>query len=316
MADEIDDGPERPRESADPEADSPAPSHGSELIALPYHARQRITLVDDDVIDAAATEIDADAEPLLSRTFERLRDVRPRNLIPGRQSSPTTLAPAEAVRALTDLRRQGVDVMPVARTAASELSLPVGHPRDGVVYLGDPADARRYYPAADFHRRAFEHKFAEAIRLLMALGATRLTVNSEYGWSRDLAAELDVPVRIAARAGRLWLPRRSESALLFEARLHPRPPEMPEGLVWYQHEPTWQQMAEGRLRYGTLRDFELVVRYDEDYGVDVDVADKIAKSPLSMGGRFRQHQATRWRIEGEFGEPIAQRIRRLLANAR
>src|SRR5262249_36015264 len=55
------------------------------------------------------------------------------------------------------------------------LKFPPGQPRELVVYIGHPAMENVYYPAAQFHRMTFEHKFSEAIKLLMALGATEIS---------------------------------------------------------------------------------------------------------------------------------------------
>lgn len=60
-------------------------------------------------------------------------------------------------------------------------------------------------------------------------------------------------------------------------------PEVPNGLVWFNHEPTWQAVAEGRARYG-LRDFQLQVTSREDFGIDAEVASRIGRRKvLSLG---------------------------------
>ncbi len=42
-------------------------------------------------------------------------------------------------------------------------------------------------------------------------------------------------------------------------------PSVPDGLVWYCHEPTWQQVAEGREKYG-LKSFTLSLQYEDASG--------------------------------------------------
>ena len=91
-------------------------------------------------------------------------------------------------------RDSGVDVLTVASTEAASLTFPPGHPRDRVLYVGHPAAPTTYYAAAGFHRHTFEHKFAEAVGLVMALGATQLEVEHVKGWSDQLAANLAVPL--------------------------------------------------------------------------------------------------------------------------
>ena len=92
-----------------------------------------------------------------------------------------------SLRLIQDLRKESLFVVPLATSEAARLKMPVGHPRPNVLYIGDPVEAPRYYPAADFHRRVFEHKFAEAMRLVMGLGATEVRVRwrrgGEVSWS-------------------------------------------------------------------------------------------------------------------------------------
>jgi hypothetical protein len=193
-------------------------------------------------------------------------------------------------------------VLEVDAAAVAGLVLPPGHPREGVVYIGNPVDPPRYYPAAEFHRMTFEHKLAEAVRLLMALGATELEVRHVAGRSREWAASIDVPIPSKGLVvggegqGRVS----SSSALLFRATLEgASEPSVPGDLAWYPHEPTWRQVADGRMRYG-LREFALAVRYDDDFGVRGSFEAAAAKYGLELGGAFEEHRSTEWRISGTF----------------
>jgi hypothetical protein len=170
------------------------------------------------------------------------------------------------------------------------------------VYVGNPAVAERYYPAANIHPQIFEHKFAEAVRLIMALGAAQMTVRWESGWGKDVAATLRIPLSMIARGrGEIRANADRQSSLLFEAHLKPTQPELPDGLVWFGHEPTWQSVADGRLKYG-LTHFELSVESTDDYGIDTGFEAKVRRQKvLSLGGAFTAHARTRWSIEGDFG---------------
>jgi hypothetical protein len=95
---------------------------------------------------------------------------------------------------LKEAYSKDIAVIPIPLKWASQLSLPPGHPRDKVLYAAHPVDPYTYVPSADFHRFAFEHKFAEAIRLLMHLGAKRLKINREHGWGRDFTNKLSVGI--------------------------------------------------------------------------------------------------------------------------
>lgn len=222
---------------------------------LPYAKRQRIVVVDDAVAEAerqaraiAVPEAEEKGVPL-----EKLLDAA----LVFQCSAPMLAAfvGKELYKKLKSAREQGIDLLSVGRSeAGSQLSLPVGHPLDGVVCVGDPARPNVYHTLAEFHRRTFEHKFAEAVRLLMALGATRMRVSSEEGRGADMASELDVPLQ--AVAGKVSARRAGTQGLLFEATLAPNQPRLPGDLVWYPQEPNWRTLPEGCLGYG-LADFSL-----------------------------------------------------------
>ena len=159
-----------------------------------------------------------------------------------------------------------------------------------------------YYPFADFHRVTFEHKFSEAISLLMHLGARQVRVEHVRGWSREFSNRLSVPLTAVNEsvAVEVVVEKRSQVQLLYEAEFAGvQEPKLPESLVWYYHEPTWQSIAEGRLKFG-LKQFSLVVAYEDDYGVHAGLRASAAKAGFDIIGKFEDHEATMWRITGDF----------------
>ena len=288
------------------------------LAALPYAERQLIVVVDDALV-AAEREAEKEAEPgdggassveianvaalaIAPESRWRARRVRVAGIagLTGHMVASAVATALAAARA----RDSGVDVLTVASTEAASLTFPPGHPRDRVLYVGHPAVPTTYYAAAGFHHLTFEHKFAEAVELVMDLGATQLEVEHVKGWSDELAANLAVPLPMAgAEAGLHAKQSRSHgSSALFKASLKGNAnPKLPDGLVWFPHEPTWQQLAEGRLKHG-LTQFQLSVRYEDDYGIDAGLKLKAGNAGLELGGSFQEHESTVWRIEGNFAE--------------
>ncbi|WP_205697470.1 hypothetical protein [Conexibacter sp. SYSU D00693] len=258
------------------------------LIELPYGTRQRVVVVPDDVLDAEQVRVMAG---------DQERPWRPWDVLRGDPQHPT-------LRTLKEADEEGLRLLPVRQSQVDQLDMPVGHPLPNVVYIGSPAVARRYYPMADFHVRVFEERFGEAMRLLMALGAERVTVRSERGWKRDVGTDIEAPIkRVLKNQAELRFGSRRDRSLVFEAELVPTGvPEVPEGLVWFDYEPTWKAVVEARERYG-LREFQLHVTSRENFGIDADVASKIGRRKvLSLGGRFTQQVDTSWVLEGTFGD--------------
>lgn len=88
---------------------------------------------------------------------------------------------------------------------------------------------------------------------------------------------------------------------LGEALREAQKPTLPEGLVWFQHEPMWQSVAEGRLNYGST-DFRLEVAYEDDYGINANLSQKVLLTNTGLGGKFEEYKSTLWRMEGEYGQ--------------
>lgn len=280
------------------------------LLDLPYAERQLIVVVDDQVAKAQSQAerevkeraVSTNKQVNWNEVMKTAMAIAVPVAVGAVAAGAVVGAVIEGLKAQYRLRERGINVASVGRSEASHLRLPPGHPRDGVLYIGHPGIPSIYYTTAQFHRLTFEHKFAEAIRLLMALGATELEVEHISGWSREFSAKLSVPltavpVEVGASAG---AKQGSDAHLLFRAELKgTQSPGLPSDLVWYPHEPMWQQLTEGRLQFG-LKNFSLSVRYEDDFGVNAGLKVAATNAGLELGGNFEDHQSTVWQIVAKF----------------
>ena len=204
------------------------------------------------------------------------------------------------------MERSGVKgrLLTITTSEAAGLLFPVGHPRRKVVYVGHPVDPLTYIPLAQFHTFLFEHKVAEALRLIRALGANSVDVVRVEGWDRNIGIALTIPtprveqLQIGANVG---VERGQGYSVMTRMQLKPSgPPRVPDDLVWLPHEPLWKEVVDARLTSG-LTSFVLDVRSSDDYGVNVSLKALIAKSGFEAGGSFVEHRATLWRLQGTFG---------------
>ncbi len=135
------------------------------FLEMPYDKRRLIVVVDD----SAEKDWTAVVEEVIEMYWRYMT-------IPG------------AIQAVIKAARdQEVNVLPVPRSESTVLQFPLGHPQDGVLYVGHPAIREIYYPTAQFHQLTFEHKLSEAIELLMALGAIEVSVEHQVGWGREFS---------------------------------------------------------------------------------------------------------------------------------
>lgn len=192
--------------------------------------------------------------------------------------------------------RRRLGALLISRAEADVLRFDHGHPLEGVLYVRHPAQTATYFPAADFHRRVFEDKFVEAIKLLMALGATRIVVQREEGFTREEAKIAVAPVGSRMKTGT----EGGLSGALFEARLPgSRKPTVPPDLCWYDDEPTWRMIAEARRASGA-EGTSLSVTYQTDYGIDKQLIGTARGVGLGLGGQFQEQKNTVWRLDADF----------------
>lgn len=277
-----------------------------ELLQLPYNKR-RIIVVRDELPPALSPSRSvAPAIRAITSYVQSDRRMAPaaaRVISSLAMGGPLVMLAADVVKARREMRQGGENLIPVSSLDAVQLQFPVGHPRGKVAYIGHPVDPPMYIPVADFHRFLFEHKVAEAHRLIRSLGAVTVDVVRVEGWDQTVGVALGVALPdagqtdIGASATR---ERGSGRSVLSTMRLKPtQPPWVPSDLVWLPHEPLWQEVAHARLESG-LDSFVLDVRSTDDYGVNAKLRALVAKAGLDAGGSFIEHRDTVWRLQGTF----------------
>lgn len=262
----------------------------------PYMGRQLVVFLDDKVIEAkekARKEQQGQRDVSWSDVFEIVKmAVMPKSV----------LMLEMVITALAQSSKKGVSVFPVKSSLSPVFNLPPGHPRESVLYVGHPAVPQTYMPIADFHRFVFEHKFSEAVNLLMHLGAKEINVEHVCGWGSDFAGRLSVSMPPKDAGGSAQAARKAGKSqkILYEAKFTGDvDPCLPDDLVWYHHEPTWKNVADGRLKFG-MTSFSLNLQYSEDYGVNASMKAKVAESGFDLGGEFEKHSSTTWQLTGKF----------------
>lgn len=200
------------------------------------------------------------------------------------------------------LRNAGVDIL--SERESSNYRFTPGHPRSGECYAVHPLNANAYFPLSDYHRAIFESKTCELISLLMHLGATKIEVQHKNGWGSEFSSSLSIGIPQADEAVEVDASIDGKGShsndILFEAKFRGNEnPCLPDETVWYEFEPTWKQMAEARIKFGSQQ-FKLTLDYSDDFGVNAELAAKIDKAGGKISGNFSNHKSTSWVVKGEF----------------
>lgn len=190
-----------------------------------------------------------------------------------------------------------------ADVAERIIQFPAGHPRYDMVYVGHPLRPAEYMPIATFHRRMFEDKFNELITLLSSLGATKLSISFVSNRKRRHKAAVSmnlVEELLTSVKGSVKVDSNSSSEGKFDADFIPvGAPSVPENLVWLDYEPTWQSVADTRLKAG-LTKIDVALRYEDDFGIDAKLAIGLEGVGLSIGGEFTEFEQAVWTFQGTF----------------
>ena len=274
--------------------------NAADLLDLPYDVRRLIV-----VSSGGQSAMDIGAHTSKDAEGERRPLMR---FAPLLMATPSLAITAAAVTLLTsNFNRRAGDQgrlrLVSSDYAAEHLRFPVGHPRPKVVYVAHPVVRDVYIPVARFHGYLFEHKVAEAMRLLRGLGAQSIDIVHVRGWGRETGFNLAVGIPGAESVDaslRTESKTNSGTFIISTAKLRPSDePHMPDDLVWLPHEPLWQELASARLESG-LASFSIDVGMFDDYGVNAGLKLMVAKAGLDAGGSFVEHESTIWRFTGTF----------------
>ncbi|MDQ0192544.1 hypothetical protein [Paenibacillus wynnii] len=177
-------------------------------------------------------------------------------------------------------------------------------PQKDAYYIKNPHDDRVYFPADKFHTLAFEEKYNEAIRLLMALKPKNLTVEYREGYARELNAKVKGKKEVINAEADLKVNQVKGNEVLFSAEFE-KPnffsrAKKPSDLIWYPSEEKWHSLVDGVINHG-LKKVEMDISYNDDFGVTANLQASIAKA---IGGKieskytvFRQ---TLWKVSATF----------------
>jgi hypothetical protein len=147
----------------------------------------------------------------------------------------------------------------------------------------------------------FEQKVNELTTLLASLGAERVRIRYCEGYRAAAGIRLgvDVPGQPSGGGGGKRHQSTSRNAVFEETYESTSTPAVPNGLVWYTHEPSWQAIARRRLEFNT-KTFTAELTYIDDFGIDADIKVGLDDVGIRVGGSFTRFEATRREFEGSF----------------
>lgn len=153
----------------------------------------------------------------------------------------------------------------------TEIKFPITHPKKDHTYICHPYDNRLYLPIEDYEEVLLNDRINEYCYLMQCLGATTIRIQNKKEESlnedRESARNIhgEVSYKILEASGNYETNskkgegRNSKYTFAREQHFNPsKKPYIPDGLIWFPHEVSWQRLATQRMSGGILKYSESV----------------------------------------------------------
>ncbi|MCT7971117.1 hypothetical protein [Laspinema olomoucense] len=197
-----------------------------------------------------------------------------------------------------------------------DLDFPPGHPLPNKLYKAHPlkSQSNKYIPIEVFDSLLYSEREAELIRLLVDLGATKITIQEKQ--IGTIQAEAKAQAKIAGAGGLEGEMKRDvnkldESIRNFSLQGNAWTPEIlnnfrEELYSWLPYEPSWKAIVHARL-YGKCLTASLELINDNSYSIAAKfgLAEGLLQNVagLEAGASFNRNQTQRNIISIEFAPP-------------
>ena len=147
----------------------------------------------------------------------------------------------------------------------SQILFPVGHPHVNEMYIAHPLTTNKYYPIENYQLELVEERVREFCRMAQSLGATEInieclnsnTTDSSNSGSIHISGDVSYEGNQIGGGHRSEYNRRMMEEISRSINLHQvfqptKAPTLPQNLVWYNYEPSWQSLYTQRMDGGLL----------------------------------------------------------------
>lgn len=170
------------------------------------------------------------------------------------------------VQSYTDLSQKKLVVVDINNLPA--INFPMGHPVANQLYVGHPYIPSKYIPFDNYELELIEDKIREFSQIMQYLGATEINIesvnsssnNKDVNTDQKLSGGADYKFISGSGNGERHITNKLLEDISQHINLHQKfspkkYPALPENLVWYQNEPSWQRLYSQRMQ-GALLEHE------------------------------------------------------------
>jgi len=168
------------------------------------------------------------------------------------------------------------------------IAFPPGHPIEKNLYVAHPYLTNVYKPIENYETALFLHRYYEFRYFLQSLGATEIAIESLRGKSvenlSDKITKIGASVDYLIHSGEVKISNSTKSdskvnnTEYFNSlqKFSPtREPQLPDNLVWFQHEDAWQELYKQRMM-GNLLNYNEIISNKHSYSISKNEMLKIS----------------------------------------
>lgn len=163
------------------------------------------------------------------------------------------------VKSYSDLSQNTLSVLNIKNLPA--INFPIGHPIANQLYVGHPYLPFKYIPFENYELELLEDKIREFCQVMQFLGATEINIESVNSLSsnndRKLNQKANAGLDYKLASGNVdygcdraskFVDDISKSISLHQTFTPKAAPCLPDNLVWYSNEPSWQRIYDQRMQ--------------------------------------------------------------------
>lgn len=205
-----------------------------------------------------------------------------------------------------------------------DLKFPMGHPVEDEFYVGHPYNSKHYFPLETSENELFIERINEYCYLLQCLGATQIDIISVKGLDTEKLEKENVNTKSEGKyqgnKGELDITNNTESnkeeslnqTIGITQNFSPvKKPYLPNDLIWFNHESSWQTLFKQRMNGSILKHVENIdtnnnrLFTDQEYHkVKAEFSNLLVTAKIEhtkdINKKFKQKEFTHWSITVTF----------------
>jgi hypothetical protein len=208
------------------------------------------------------------------------------------------------VKEISELSQESMSVFDINNIP--DIKFPVGHPKVKELYVGHPFIPNRYIPFEDHEFEFVEDRIREFCDVIVSLGAEEIRIESIHSTSENTMSSDRTKISgggsMKVHEGNASyeetnnnsLAKSIEQKIQIERTYDPtKYPSLPEGLVWYNNESSWQRLWNQRMS-GGLNDSREVMKTSQNRAItqsDIKTIEAEYKNLMvNVNGKFESEK--------------------------